>query len=313
MHPLTLPGAGPCAPAEDGLGLRLGDGRLQALDRVGPFPVHRVRGDRDRSVDLGPRPAGSWAERNVLELGPGQAALDLEVGLGGAGEELLPATPAGTVAPSEQLPPTEPSGGHLQQPDAGRIDRRDPGEPPGVQLEEVVGGPRRRKRIGGVGPAGPRHADAKEPSRVGELERRAAGDHDPGAGGARDRHVRPPVDRHGMGTRVGHLDIDRKAARSGSQPEVHLVDKLTHTLPFVDPKAWGAIGELEGSCVDRRTCQCRMPCGSQIPLDSAREPGISQPEIAELYPVTVVKELSRIDLVLKRPEPATKVQKNNGE
>jgi hypothetical protein len=56
-----------------------------------------------------------------------------------------------------------------------------------------------------------------------------------------------------------------------------------------------------------------MPCGSQIPLDSAREPGISQPEIAELYPVTVVKELSRIDLVLKRPEPATKVQKNNGE
>ena len=56
-----------------------------------------------------------------------------------------------------------------------------------------------------------------------------------------------------------------------------------------------------------------MPCGSQVPLDPAREPGISQPEIAELYPVVVVKKLSTANLVLKRPEPATIVQKNNGE
>ena len=116
-----------------------------------------------------------------------------------------------------------------------------------------------------------------------------------------------------MGVRVGHLDIDRQAARPGSQPEVHLVDELTHTLPLVDAKAWSAIGELEGSCVDGRACQCRMSCGSQVPLDSAREPGISQPEIAELYPVVVVEKLSTADLVLQRPEPATKVEKNNGE
>ena len=63
----------------------------------------------------------------------------------------------------------------------------------------------------------------------------------------------------------------------------------------------------------RRACQRRMPGGSQIPLHSAREPGIPQPEIAELYPVAVVEKLSTANLVLKRPEPATKVQKNNGE
>ena len=114
-----------------------------------------------------------------------------------------------------------------------------------------------------------------------------------------------------MGIRVGHLDIDRKAARPGSQPEVHLVDKLTHTLPLVDAKAWSAIGEPEGSCVDGRTCQCRMPGGSQVPLDSAREPGISQPEIAELYPVVVVEQLSTGDLVLQGPEPTTKFEKDH--
>lgn len=152
-----------------------------------------------------------------------------------------------------------------------------------------------------------------EPLRIGELERGPAGHHDPNARGARERDVRPPVDRHGMCIRVGHLDIDHKAPRPGSQPEVQLVHKVPHPLPLVDAKAWSAIEELEGSCVHRRTCQCRMPCGSQVPLDSAREPGISQPEIAELYPVVVVQQFSTANLVLKRPEPATKVQENSGE
>jgi hypothetical protein len=56
-----------------------------------------------------------------------------------------------------------------------------------------------------------------------------------------------------------------------------------------------------------------MPCGPQVPLDAAREPGIPQPEISELYPVVAVQKLSTANLVLKRPESAAKVQKNNGE
>ena len=130
-------------------------------------------------------------------------------------------------------------------------------------------------RIGEVGRCGPRHGHAMEPLRIGELERGPAGHHDPNARGARERDVRPPVDRHGMCIRVGHLDIDHKVPRPGPQPEVQLVHKVPHPLPLVDAKAWSAIEEPEGSCVHRRTCQCCMPCGSQIPLDSAREPGIS--------------------------------------
>ena len=116
-----------------------------------------------------------------------------------------------------------------------------------------------------------------------------------------------------MRIRVGHLDINHKAGRPGPQPEVHLVHKVPQPFPLVDAKAWSAIGEPEGDGVHRRACQRRMPGGSEIPLHSAREPGIPQPEIAELYPVVVVEKLSTTNLVLKRPEPATKVQKNNGE
>jgi hypothetical protein len=55
----------------------------------------------------------SGTERDVFELGPDQAGLDLKVGLGRAREEFLPATPAGSVPPGEQLPSTKPSAGHL--------------------------------------------------------------------------------------------------------------------------------------------------------------------------------------------------------
>jgi hypothetical protein len=78
-----------------------------------------------------------------------------------------------------------------------------------------------------------------------------------------------------MGIRVGHLDVDRKVPRLGPQPEVHLVDELTHPLPFVDAEAGSAIGVLERDRMDGRAGQGRMTGGPQVPLDSAREPGIS--------------------------------------
>ena len=249
----------------------------------------------------------------MLELGPGQAALDLEVGLGGAGEELLPPTAAGAGPPGEQLAPTKPPGRHLEQAGAGLVDGRDPWGCRGIQLEEMVGGPRRLLRIGEVGRSRPRHGNPLEPFRIGELERGPAGHHDPDARGAGHGDVRPPVDRHGMGVRVAHRDLDHKAARPGPQPEVHLVHEVPHPLPLVDAKARGAVGEPERDRVHRRAGQCRMPGGAEVPLDAAREPGVPQPEVGELEPVVVVEQLSTASLVPQRPEPAAEVQQHHGQ
>src|SRR5215218_7880189 len=56
-----------------------------------------------------------------------------------------------------------------------------------------------------------------------------------------------------------------------------------------------------------------MAFGCQIPLERGREAGIPQPEIAELYPVAVVEQLSTANLVPERPEPATKIEQHDGE
>ncbi|WP_344841595.1 hypothetical protein [Nonomuraea dietziae] len=90
-------------------GLRLSRGLDQHVDgRAGPVVRGVGLGEGQGPVGLRPGPGGVARQGEVLQLGPGQAGLDLQIGGAGTGQPALPVVAAGGGAPAEQLPAPQP-------------------------------------------------------------------------------------------------------------------------------------------------------------------------------------------------------------
>ncbi len=232
----------------------------------------------------------------MLQLGAGQARLDLAVAAGARfGEPLLPAPAAAARAPHEQFAPAQHVGGRLHQAVPVRVERGDPAPPPVPDFVEVVGGVRAVEGVRPVHSVVRRDGHPAQSPLVPEV---------PGLRGRREdpaflRHgdVGPPVGGRGPLVRVADADADVEEVGAVREPEVDLEGEVAEAFPLPEAEHLAAVGGGDAGRVHGGAGEGGVAGGADVPLDAAGEPGAVECEVRGLQHRVAVKEFTVRGLV----------------